>query len=173
MTIRVWERGDTVFGQLLLPLKDGGSLAVQVRLTHAQVVRALRTAGIRFSQQDQAKIGSLFGSIGKFVSKVAKSSVLKGVLKIGKSIVGSPLVNLIAPGAALAVKAASGAGKLIAAAKKGNPKAKLALKAAVAQAKLEGDHGQQMPLPSSVRARGPAASAAFRYLVTVKRTEAA
>lgn len=175
MTIRVWERGNTVFGRLTLPLKNGGEIAVQLAVTHAQVVQALRRAGIQLTGQAAAEIGSLFGSIGKFVSKVAKSSVVKGIVKAGKGIVKAavPIAKMIVPGAAAALEAANGAVKLISAARGGNPKAKLAVKAAVAQAGLENKAGKQLPVPSGVRAKGAAATNAFRYLVTVKRAEAA
>ncbi len=38
---------------------------------------------------------------------------------------------------------------------------------------LENKNGRQLPIPSGVRAKGPGAAAAFRYMVTVKRAEAA
>jgi hypothetical protein len=167
--LQVWEHGDTIFGRLTLPLRGGGALSVSLSCTQAQVVAYMHQMGIRFTESDKQQIGSLFGSIGKLVKKVAKNSVIKGVLKIGTGIVGSPLVKLIAPQAALAVEAANGAAKMIAAAKKGNPKAKLALKAAVAQAELEKKEGQQLPVPSGVAAKGPHAAIAYRYLVTVNK----
>jgi hypothetical protein len=175
MTIRVWERGDTVFGTLTLPIRGGGNISLTMSVTSMQVVQALRRAGVRFNAQAAAQIGSVFGSIGKFVKKVAKSSVVKGLIKAGTSIAktAAPFVKMIVPGAAQALEAANGAIKLINAARAGNPKAKLAVKAAAAQADLENKQGQQLPLPSGVRAKGPMASAAFRYMVTVKRAEAA
>ena len=172
MTIRLWEVGDSVFGRLVLPLRGGGALTIVVQLMQAQVIRAMREAGIRFSPQQQAAIGSVFGGIGNFVKKVAKSSVLKSLVKSATSL-GGPLLKMVVPGAAQALEAANGAMKLIQAAKKGNPKAKLALKAATAQATLENQQGKQLPVPSGVQAKGPAAAAAFRYMVTVKRAEAA
>lgn len=172
MKIRVWEQGDTVFARLTLPLRGGGALSVLLSLSQQQVVAWLHSAGVRFSKAEMEQIGSLFGSIGKLVKKVAKNSVIKGVLKVGKGIVNSPLVKIIAPEAALAVEAASGAAKLITAARNGNPKAKLALKAATAQADLETKHGKQLPVPSGVAAKGPETAMAFRYLVTVQKVAA-
>lgn len=172
LTIRVWEVGDTVFGRMTIPLRGGGSIGVLLSITHRQVIAALRKAGIKLPA---AEIGSLFGSIGKFVKKVAKSGVVKGLLKVGKNIAG-PVIKAVVPGAAAALEAASGAMKMIKAAKSGSPaqkqKAKLALKAATAQAELENRSGKQLPVPTGVRAKGPAAAAAFRYMVTVKRAEA-
>lgn len=168
-TLKVWEQGDTVFGRLSLPMRGGGALSITLTCSQAQVIAYMHAMGIRFDQRAQAQVGSLFGSIGNLVKKVAKNSVIKGVLKVGKGIVGSPLVKLIAPEAAIAVEAASGAAKMITAAKAGNPKAKLALKAAVAQADLEKKTGQQMPVPSGVAAKGPHAAIAYRYLVTVNK----
>lgn len=172
LTIRVWEAGDTVFGRMTIPLRGGGSIGILLSVTQKQVIEAIRRMGIKLPAQE---IGSIFGSIGKFVKKVAKSSVVKGLLKAGKAITG-PVLSAVVPGAALAINAASGAMKMINAAKKGTPaqkqKAKLALKAATAQADLETKQGKQLPVPSGVKAKGPAVSAAFRYLVTVKRAEA-
>jgi hypothetical protein len=173
MTIRVWEQGDTVYGRLSLPLRGGGAFSVLLSLTQQQVVAYMHAMGIRFSEADKAQIGSLFGSIGKLVKKVAKNSVMKGVLNVAKGIANSPLVKIIAPEAALAITAASGAAKMITAAKAGNPKAKLAMKAAVAQADLETKQGKQMPVPSAVAAKGPEAAMAFRYMVTVNKVNAA
>ncbi|HKT94683.1 MAG TPA: hypothetical protein VJS18_21165 [Paraburkholderia sp.] len=173
MTIRVWEQGDTVFGRLTLPLRGGGLLSILVSLTSKQVIEAMKRAGIKFSASELAAIGSVFGSIGKFIKKAAKSSVLKGLMKVGAKL-GGPLLKAVVPGAAAALEAANGALKLIQAAKGGGAKAgkaKLALKAATAQADLETKNGGQMPVPSGVAAKGPAAAAAFRYLVTVKHAE--
>jgi hypothetical protein len=171
MTIRVWERGDTVFGQLTLPLRAGGQIAVQLSVTSKQVIAALKRAGFRFDTRAQAQISGLFGSIGNFVKKVAKSSIVKGIVKGAKSL--APIVKMVVPGAAQALEAANMGMKLISAARGGNPKAKLALKAATAQAELENRTGKQHPVPSSVQAKGPMAANAFRYMVTVKRAEAA
>ena len=175
MTIRVWERGDTVFGQLALPLSSGGNITLTMSVTSKQVVQALHAAGFRFTAEAAQQIGSLFGNIGNFIKKVAKSSVVKGIVKAGKGLLktAAPIVKMVVPGAAQALEAANGAIKLINAARGGNPKAKLAVKAAAAQAELEQKQGRQMPVPTSVRNKGPTAAAAFRYLVTVKRAEAA
>ena len=175
MTIRVWEQGDAVYGQLNLPLRGGGTLAIRMCVTSKQVVEALHRAGVRLSNEAAAQIGSLFGSMGRFIKKVAKSTVVKGIVKAGKGLLktAAPIVKMVVPGAAQALEAANGALKLIAAARGGNPKAKLAVKAAAAQAELEQKQGQQMPLPTGVVAKGPEAANAFRYLVTVKRAEAA
>jgi len=98
------------------------------------------------------------------------------LVKVGKGL-GATVLKSVVPGAAAALEAASGAMKLIKAArgpdKAKAAKAKLALKAADAQATLETKAGKQLPVPSSVRAKGPAAANAFRYLVTVKHAEAA
>lgn len=172
MTVRVWESGDAVFGRLTLPLRGGGSFSFLLTVTHRQVVQYLHAMGVRFSPKEQAEIGSIFGSIGKLVKKVAKSSVMKGILKVAKGVANSPLVKMIAPAAAMAIEAASGAAKLIKAAQGGNPKAKLAMKAAVAQADLETKEGKQYPTPSGVAAKGPQAAMAYRYMVTVAKVAA-
>lgn len=173
LTIRVWENKNTVFGRVTIPLRGGkGALSIVLSVSDAQVIDYLRRAGIRFNPQAQAEIGSLFGGIGKLIKKVAKSSVLKGVVSVAKGVINSPLVKMIAPQAALAIEAASGAAKMISAARAGNPKAKLAMKAAVAQADLETKQGTQLPVPTGVAAKGPQAAMAFRYMVTVNKVAA-
>lgn len=173
--MRVWEQGNAAFGRLTLPMRGGGELSILVTLTHKQVLDTLRRAGVRFSQTELARIGSLFGGIGKFVKKVAKSGVVKGMLKVGKAITATGLLSVV-PGVGPLMAAASGAAKLVNAAKGGGAKAvkaKLALKAATAQADLETQKGRQLPVPTSVREKGPEAEAAYRFLVTVKRVERA
>lgn len=173
MTIRIWEDKNCVYGKLTLPLRGGkGALSILLSVSDAQVIEYLHRAGIRFNPKAQAEIGSLFGGIGKLIKKVAKNSVLKGVVSVAKGVISSPLVKMIAPQAALAVEAASGAAKMISAARAGNPKAKLAMKAAVAQADLETKQGQQLPVPTGVAAKGPQAAMAFRYMVTVNKVAA-
>ena len=138
LTIRVWETRDAVFGKITIPLRGGGgAISLVLSVSSAQVLEYLHSIGVRFNPAAQAEIGSLFGGIGKMLKKVAKSSVLKGVLNVAKGVINSPLVKMIAPQAALAISAAQGAAKLISAAKGGNPKAKMAMKAALAQANLE------------------------------------
>ena len=173
LTIRVWETRDTVFGKITIPLRGGGgAISLVLSVSSAQVVEYLHSIGVRFGPAAQAEIGSLFGGIGKMLKKVAKSSVMKGVLSVAKGVINSPLVKIIAPEAALAITAASGAAKMISAAKAGNPKAKLAMRAALAQADLETKKGQQLPIPSGVAAKGPEAAMAFRYMVTVNKVAA-
>lgn len=173
IAIRIWEAGDAAHCRLLIPLKDGGSIAIVATLTHRQVLEALHRAGIKFSPQ---QVGSIFGGIGKALKKVAKVGVLKKALSLGKALINNPLVKLVAPQAAIAIAAASGAAKLIQAAKgpdkKKAEKAKLAIRAAQAQAALENKAGKQLPLPTGVANRAPETKAAFRYLVTVNRAAA-
>jgi hypothetical protein len=173
MTVKIWESGDTVFGRVTLPLRGGsGAFSVLLSLSSRQVLQYLHAIGLRLDKQQAQQIGSLFGGMGKFLKKVAKNSVLKGVLNVAKGVAGSPLLKMLAPQAALAIEAASGAAKLIKAAKSGNPKAKLAMKAALAQADLETQQGQQLPVPTGVAAKGPETAMAFRYLVTVHKAAA-
>lgn len=176
LTMKVWEHasGDAVSCKLTIPLRAGlGTLDLVATLTSRQVIAAMKRAGIQFSRGHIEHIGSLFGSIGKFVKKVAKSGVMKKALSLGKAIINSPIVKLVAPQAAAAIQAASMAAKLVSAAKGGDKqkaaKAKLALVAAQAQAKKETEVGKQLPLPSGVANRSPSTQAAFRYLVTVNR----
>lgn len=173
IAVRIWESGDTVACRLTIPLRIGGSITIVATMTNAQVIRALHDAGIRFSPE---QVGSLFGSIGKALKKVAKSSVLKKALSIGKSLINNPLAKLIIPEAAIALKAAEGAAKLVSAArgpdKKKAAKAMIALKAAKAQADKETQAGKTLPLPSGVANRSPETKAAFRYMVTVNRIAA-
>lgn len=173
IAIRLWETGDAAHCRMTIPMRGGGTIAFVVTLTHKQVLEALHRAGIQFSRQ---QVGSIFGSIGKALKKVAKVGVLKKALSLGAALVNNPLVKLVAPQAAIAIAAASGAAKLISAAKGGDKKkaekAKLAIRAAQAQAALETKAGKQLPLPTGVANRSPETKAAFRYLVTVNRAAA-
>lgn len=174
--VRVWEHGgDAVSCELTIPLRNNsGSIKILATMTQRQVLEALRNAGVTFQHLEQ--VGSLFGSIGKALKKVAKSSVLKKALSLGKALVNNPLVKIVAPEAALAIAAAHGAAKIVSAARSKDPKqaakAKVALVAAKAQAKEENKVGKPLPLPSGVANRSPETKAAYRYLVTVNRAAA-
>lgn len=178
ISIRVWEHGDAVSCRLTIPFvpRIGGSLSIVATLTNRQVLEAMKRAGILFTRQQAEKVGSLFGGIGKFLKKVAKSGVMKTALKLGKAVINSPIVKLVAPQAAAAITAAGMAAKLVNAARGKDPKkaakAKLAIVAAKAQAQKENEAGKQLPLPTGVRNRSPQTQGAFRYLVTVNRAAA-
>lgn len=174
--LRVWEKGPLLLCQLVVPLKPsiGGSITFVVTLDSRRVLDHLHKSGVRFQQGEH--VGSLFGAIGKAIKKVGRLPLIKQAVGLGKALVQSPLGNLVAPGAALAIKAASGAAKLIAASKSKDPKraakAKVALVAAKAQAAQEEKAGKPLPLPSGIASRSPASQAAFRYLVTVEKIAA-
>lgn len=177
LTIKVWEHGDAVSCKLMIPLQRiGGYLTIVATLTSKQVLAMMQRAGVKFSRMQMEQIGSLFGGIGKFMKKVAKSSVMKVALKLGKAVINSPIVKMVAPQISAAITAASMAAKLVQAARGKDPKkaakAKLAIVAAKAQADKESEAGRQLPLPTGVQAKGPATQAAFRYLVTVNRAAA-
>lgn len=177
VAVRLWESPGAVHCRLAIPLRIGGSVTVIATIHHADVQRVLRKYGVQLAQgKDPTQVGSLFSAIGKAAKKVAKSAVLKKALALGKAVVNSPLVKLVAPQAAAAIAAASGAAKLIQAARGSDPKkaakAKLALAAATAQAKAENSAGKQLPLPNGVASRSPETRATYRYLVTVARAAA-
>jgi hypothetical protein len=172
VAIRVWETAGAVHCKMVIPLRAeiGGSFTLVATIESATVVDAIRRSGLQLSKEE---IGSLFGSIGKFAGKIGKVSVLKKALSLGKALVNSPLVSMIAPGAAASIRAAAGAAKLIAASKGSDKnkaaKAKMALIAAQAQAKAENGCGRQLPLPSGFAGRSLETRGAYRYLVTVAR----
>lgn len=176
ITLKLWEHGDVLCCRLVVPFKPsiGGSVSFLVTLDSKRVLDYMRKAGFKFPQGEH--VGSLFGAIGRAIKKVGKLPIIKQAVGLGKALVSSPLGNLVAPGAALAIKAASGAAKLVAASKSKNPtkakKAKLALAAAKAQAKAEEKAGKPLPLPGGVSKLPPVSQAAFRYLVTVDRMAA-
>lgn len=189
MHVQMWEEGTKIHCRLTMPLRIGGELTLLATVDSRQVVEELHRRGVYFVTKPggkvgvQAKIngvdtevGSLFGSIGKMIKKVAKNSVLKKALSLGKALVNSPIGTLVAPGAAIAIKAAEGAAKLVAAAKSKDPviarKGKIALLAANAQAKAETAQKRPLPLPRGIANRSPETRGAFRYLVTVAKTAA-
>lgn len=185
MRSRVWEQNGKFCCQLDLPLRVGGSLSILAVIDGRKVIEALRANGLTVVKREGKQIamiqgvtfaegdsmGSLFGSIGKALKKVATGAVMKKALSLGKALVNSPLVKLVAPQAALAIQAAEGAAKLISAAKGKDPKkaqkAKLAIVAAQGQAAKEKAAGKPLPPPKSVQHASPQARGTFRYLVQV------
>lgn len=177
VAIRVWESPGAVHCRLQIPLRIGGSVQIIATIFHRDVQRILRKYGLQLAEGKPPEVvGSLFSKIGKLAKKVAKSSVMKKALALGKAVINSPIVKLVAPQAAAAIAAASGAAKLIQAARGKDPKkaekAKLALAAATAQAKAEQAAGKQLPLPSGVANRSDDTKLTYRYLVTVARATA-
>lgn len=177
VAIRLWESPGAVHCRLQIPLRIGGFISIVATIKNSDVVAALKRYGIELSQgKSPEEVGSLFSAIGKVAKKVAKSSVMKKALALGKAVVNSPIVKLVAPQAAAAIAAASGAAKLIQAARGKDPKkaqkAKVALAAATAQAKAENAAGKQLPLPSGVASRSDETKMTYRYLVTVARATA-
>lgn len=183
--VQLWEEGNKVFARSVIPLRAGGTITVLLTLDSEQIIKALHARGVRFAAKggnnkavtiQGVEVGSLFGDIGKAIKKVAKNSVLKKALALGKALVTSPIGQLVAPQAVLAIKAAEGAAKLVAAAKSKNPKvaqkAKIALLAANAQAKQEQKAGRSLPLPPGIASRSADTRGAYRYLVTVARSAA-
>jgi hypothetical protein len=188
MQVQLWEDGASkVFCRITMPLRVGGEVSLLATVDSRAYLQEMHRRGIQFVRKENGttaaringvdhEIGSLFGNIGKAMKKVAKVSALKKALALGKALVNSPIGRLVAPQAALAIKAAEGAAKLVAASKSKNPdrakKAKIALLAATAQAQRENAAGKQLPLPAGVAKRSPESRGAFRYLVTVARTAA-
>lgn len=175
--LRLWESPGAVHCRLQIPLRIGGSVDVVATIYHRDVQRILRKYGLQLAEGKPPEVvGSLFSKIGKIAKKVAKSSVMKKALSLGKAVINSPIVKLVAPQAAAAIAAASGAAKLIAAARGKDPakaqKAKLALAAATAQAKAETAAGKQLPLPTGLQNRSDTTKMTYRYLVTVARAAA-
>jgi hypothetical protein len=177
VAIRLWESPGAVHCRLHIPLRIGGYLSIVATIKNADVLQALKRYGVSLAQgKTPEEVGSLFSAIGKIAKKVAKSSVMKKALALGKAVINSPIVKLVAPQAAAAIAAASMAAKLVQAARGKDPKkaqkAKVALAAATAQAKAENAAGKQLPLPQSVAARSDATKLTYRYLVTVARAAA-
>lgn len=183
---RFWEQNGKFCCQLDVPLRIGGSISLLAVIDGRTVIEAMKRQGLTIQKRDGkqiavlqgvviaegAEMGSFFGSIGKALKKVAKSTVLKKALNLGKALIKSPLVRLVAPQAAMAIEAAEGAAKLISAAKnKSNPqkaaKAKLAIVAAQGQAVKEKQAGRTLPAPRSVQRASPKAQNTYRYLVQV------
>lgn len=185
---RFWEQNGKFCCQLDVPLRIGGVISLLAVIDGRKVLEAMKRqglsvvkrngkqiallAGVVIAEAPENEMGSFFGSIGKAFKKVAKSSVLKKALNLGKALVKSPLVRLVAPQAAMAIEAAEGAAKLISAAtNKKNPKraakAKLAIVAAKGQAAKEQAAGKPLPPPRSVRQASPKAQNTYRYLVQV------
>ncbi len=191
MQSRTWAADGAFHCELTLPLRIGGTIKLLATVTSSELVARLRRAGLQIvpgktgktrrvlvqgAEVAEIELGSLFGAIGRAVSKVGKAAAIRKALKLGKSLINNPLVRIIAPQAAAAIEAASGAAKLVSAArgkdKAKAQKAKLALVAAKGQAEREKQAGRALPPPASVRNASPPARGAFRYLVTVAHAAA-
>lgn len=177
IAIRLWESPGAAHCRIQIPLRIGGYISLIATIQHKDVIAVLKRYGVQLAQgRSPEEVGSLFSAIGKMAKKVAKSSVMKKALALGKAVVNSPIVKLVAPQAAAAIAAASGAAKLIQAARGKDPKkaqkAKVALAAATAQAKAEAAAGRQLPLPTGVQNRSDETKLTYRYLVTVARASA-
>lgn len=135
------ESGGTYTCTIPLKLKDGRVLLVQGKASVAEVAGELG-----FSPDQFAEVGGIFGSIGNFFKKVAKSKAFKKATKITKSIIKSPIttaaLGVVTGGSSVPFTAAANAALRIAdAAKKGGKKGKRAkrlMKATLRQAKKEG-----------------------------------
>jgi hypothetical protein len=167
--IKLWQdrRTGTVYAQAILPLENGMSVTIQAHTDARDVLEWMRRNNVQLDQ-----VGSLFGSIGKFVKKVANPATLLKVVGAAAKVAASALP--IAAPIKLALGAANTAAKLIKTVKQEphSPKgkrAKLVLAAANAQAKAEMNAGRQLPLPTQMSAASPASKATFRYLVTTEK----
>jgi len=189
----VYEQAGRFCCQLDIPLRSGGYLNVLAVVDSAEILAALKRAGLRLVRKagkvhavalrasnaagvagvDLGEVGGFFSSIGKLVKKIGRSKVLRKALSIGKGIISSPIVKAIVPQAAAAIAAAEGAAKLVRAAtsRSSSPgtkrRARMAILAARAQAKREKQAKRSLPMPRSVQQASPAARGTFRYLVQV------
>lgn len=131
MKYRITERNGVYTAILPLPLADGRILLIK---SSASVADTMRDFG-----QNPWEVGSIFGDIGNFFKKVTKSKVLRKVVKIGKSIIRSPITKAAAgaiggPGAYGALDAADKGIAIVEQVSKGNPAARKLVKATMKMA---------------------------------------
>jgi hypothetical protein len=117
--ITIEEKAGTYTCTIPLKLKDGRTLYVQGKASVQEVANELG-----FSPQSFEEVGGIFGSIGKFFKKIAKSKAVRKALKITKSIVKNPIttaaLGVVTGGASVPFTAAASAGlRLADMAKKG------------------------------------------------------
>lgn len=169
MKLKLWQdrRTGTVYAQAVVELQNGVQIVVCAHTDAREVLEWMKRNNVSFEQ-----VGSLFGSIGKFIKKVANPATLAKVVSTAASVATG--VFPVTAAAKLALGAAKTAGKLIETVKKEphtakGKRAKLVLAAANAQAKAENAAGRQLPLPAQMSAASPASKATFRYLVTTEK----
>lgn len=126
MAITITEEGGTYTCTVPLKLKDGRTLYVQGRASVAEVAEELG-----YSPQSFHEVGGIFGSIGKFFKKIAKSKAVRKAFKITKSIVKNPIttaaLGVVTGGSSVPfTAAASAAVRLAEKAKKGGKAARAA-----------------------------------------------
>jgi hypothetical protein len=137
MKYMITERNGILTATLPLALRDGRTLLIRASASIEDTYRELGLDPAIHFLQNNPEVGgfpgSLFRSIGRTVKKIAKSKVLRKVVKIGKSVLKSPVTSValgaITGGAAVApLAAANVAVRLAEAATKGGKKGKRAKK---------------------------------------------
>lgn len=136
----ITESGGTYTCTIPLQLKDGRVCLIQGKASVSEVAGELG-----FSYDEFAQVGGIFGSIGKFFKKVAKSKAVRKAVGMTKSILKSPIttaaLGVVTGGSSVPFTAAANAAlRLADAAKKGGKKGKRAkklMKATLRQAKKE------------------------------------
>ena len=165
--------------RLVIPLLDGSSITVCARVSEDEARDAIRRAS-RGRGQDE--VAGLFGSIGKAIGSVAKSSSLVKVASFANQVAQSPVGKaLIPPQVSAAIGAVNIAGKLVQSARGGNPTAqtivshaqRMAARPSVYSAPvLSRSHTTVRATPTAQRPlpyASPGANATFRYLMTLSR----
>lgn len=185
-----WERqrgkGRCHCARLTIPLRDGGSLTLRALVSEQEVRDRIRAA-CRAQGVSPEAVGGLFGSIGKAIGSVAKSSSLAKVASLAHTVSQSPIgAALIPPQVQAAIGVANIAGKLVMKARAGNPDAQAIVQHAQAAAArpavytapiLSRTHQTVRAVPTRPTTATPLPgaprdlNATFRYLLTLSRAD--
>lgn len=130
----ITEKDGVFTARLPLALRDGRTLWISASASIGDTYRELGLDPAMIGMEEVGGFpGSMFKSIGKAVKKITKSKVLRQVVKIGKSVIKSPITSValgaVTGGAALpALAAANVAVRVAEAATKGGKKGNAARK---------------------------------------------
>jgi len=127
MKIRVYEKNGLVTAELPIPMDDGRKLMIR---STASILDTARELGIdpRALAAGEVIVGwNPFKAIGKLVKKIAKSKVIRKVVKVAKDVIKNPIttaaLGAVSGGTLLAPMAAANAAvRLTEAAVKGGKK---------------------------------------------------
>lgn len=140
MKFEITEQNGVYTCTIPLQMRDGRVCLIQGRASIAEVAK-----DFGFSPNEFAEVGGIFGSIGKFFKKVAKSKAIRKAVKITKGVLKNPITSaalgVVTGGASVPFTASAAAALRIAdaarkAGKKGL-KAKRLMKATLRQAEKE------------------------------------
>lgn len=163
MKIRLYESPGSVTAELPIMLDDGRKLMIRSTATLADVAREMGLDPRAIAAGDVIVGWNPFKAIGKVVKKIAKSKVIRKVVKVAKDVIKNPIttaaLGAVSGGTLLAPMAAANAAvrlteAAIKAGKKGAKAAKVLRAAVKASDKHEAKRAKVIKLRDGLKKRG-------------------